>query len=817
MVKIYSTTTTTLTSDFVSKIPANILSTTIENLNSIVDISLSKGVFTLKGDWEDLYTAYTLLKDCLKVKKNKNNHARFNDIIVDEISEINDGTKLDTKNDVKIKNEKPEDTLENETGPGEVLKVKKEITDGGPILDADETTQNIDFEEEKEEPENISEHQCSKCDYTGKNERQLFNHINRVHQRKYKCNECGKKFGYKGDLKRHHSEVHSSKERYFCKICNKYLKTKTYIDDHMQLHKDNYVYHCKICEKSFSTKGTFSKHMKLKHPKSTFDEDMLNDVLPETNDENIKQTEGDMEIENGKSDDKNSEVKDEHLNESVKFRDSFQMLLSDDENESSKTVHDGKFFKVSLKKGKNRGRPRIKSQVDGRTEFPCHLCEYIGKRECHLEYHIKRNHSQKLVCDVCNKQFGYNWDLKRHREQVHAEASYFCHICSKAYKVKKSFDEHLKSHEDGYVKSRFPCPMCEKSFSAKQVLENHMKYKHLGAKQKEKQRYLCQTCGQEFYHKYSYQSHMNKHAGLMPYNCDIVHKNTRNFTCAYCPKSFKTSSALKAHEAIHVGEKSYKCSVCGKGFVQKQSLLRHERIHSGYKPYKCLLCARRFTDSATVRKHMILVHKKDPHNWQGDVVSDLKKNFEFWREDEESDSEKSKAGPSDSHESREVREATYSGEVTSAYTNPQSYTDIHVSNSAHHNLSTDLSHSQMSHMAMLQNVSGSMAVNHQGLPPTLSVPLRDGNAVNHMNTSHNTHNPHISHNTQLSVAHNPTHSTAAEMAAASILNLSSHLPPLTQTINHLSSMPSGEGQMPPILNLTTMPNMSYSHSQSTQD
>lgn len=305
----------------------------------------------------------------------------------------------------------------------------------------------------------------------------------------------------------------------------------------MQLHNDNYVYHCKVCEKSFSTKLIFAKHVKIKHPKMKSVIDEIEDLIPTSADMSVSTAAPDVSIsaavkeENSAADSGNdsSHSEDKKPDKSDKKTDSantsemmmLNILSADDDD---KILHETELFKVSLKRGRNRGRPRIKSYYDERTEFACHLCDYIGKKECHLEYHIKRNHSQKLICDICNKQFGYNWDLKRHREQVHADASFFCHICSKAYKVKKSFDEHLRSHEDGYVKSRYPCEECDKTFSAKQVLDNHIKFKHRGVKQKEKQRFLCQTCGQEFYHKYSYLSHMNKHQGLLPYNCDICGK-----------------------------------------------------------------------------------------------------------------------------------------------------------------------------------------------------------------------------------------------------------------------------------------------------
>ncbi|KAL4230744.1 hypothetical protein ACF0H5_011119 [Mactra antiquata] len=488
---------------------------------------------------------------------------------------------------------------------------------------------------------------CTKCDYVGKMEKHLQNHLARKHQRHFKCNVCNKKYGYKADLDRHKIEVHNKTANYYCKICDKYLKTKAYIDDHMSMHADNYVYQCKTCDKSFSTKQVFGKHMKFKHPGVLFDVDELDEVLPESASDN--KAENTLKDDQATNDEANDGIDGKHLDKNDSNDASQDMDYLFFAETKDKIIHENNLVKVTLKKGKNRGRPRIKSFVDGRTEFPCNLCNYIGKKECHLEYHIIRNHSQKFICDICQKQFGYNWDLKRHREQVHAEASYICHICSKAYKVKKSFDEHLKSHEEGYVKSVFPCTICDKTFSAKQVLDNHVKFKHLGQKQKEKQKYLCQTCGAEFYHKYSYQSHMNKHAGLTPYNCDIcgkafasehsvkehqiTHKNLREFHCHICPKSFKTSSALNAHVAIHNNKRDFKCSVCNKGFIQKQSLIRHERIHSGYKPYTCGLCARVFTDSATIRKHMILVHKSDPHDWQGDVISDLKKQGDLWQGD----------------------------------------------------------------------------------------------------------------------------------------------------------------------------------------
>lgn len=535
MIPVFGDTTTWLSEDFLLKIPSSVLSLAIENLNAIsgVECKQIKGEVKLTGQWQALVTAHTLLEHCIDVNDVDAEDEKKYDLTevgVDENTTDNDFGILSAQGpDITIKKEKDADWPDIQTVHPRLD--TKPLRDRPRVDYADEDTQDIDvlvgdivIKTEKTTPKKRGKYSCTKCSYSGKLEKQLINHMNRKHLRKYKCGDCGKKYGFKADLARHKSEVHSDRDKYYCNICNKYLKTKGYIEDHMQLHNDNYVYHCKVCEKSFSTKLIFAKHVKIKHPKMKSIINQIDDLVPSSADVSVSVKDENSAADSG-NDSSHSEDKkvDKKLDQPANTSEMMMLnILSADDDD--KILHETELFKVSLKRGRNRGRPRIKSYYEERTEFPCHLCEYIGKKECHLEYHIKRNHSQKLICDICDKQFGYNWDLKRHREQVHADASFFCHICSKAYKVKKSFDEHLRSHEDGYVKSRFPCPECDKTFSAKQVLDNHIKFKHLGVKQKEKQRYLCQTCGQEFYHKYSYLSHMNKHQGLLPYNCDICGK-----------------------------------------------------------------------------------------------------------------------------------------------------------------------------------------------------------------------------------------------------------------------------------------------------
>ncbi|KAH3839560.1 zinc finger protein 85-like [Dreissena polymorpha] len=754
MIEIFELTTTCLTKDYISTVPSSLLYGVFDNLKPFINIITSDGQISLQGQWKDIAKAYSELECCLK---QSNAHQ------IQEISSFENNS-----NDVKTE--------------VDIIALKVE-----PI---DDSCQKPQFSENNDSDDTVDmevplavvtkkwkeKYKCLECSYTTKNENWLEKHILRRHQKNIKCQDCGKKYGLKSDLKRHQIQVHKSIKRYFCSICKKYFKTKRYMDDHMQRHLEHYSYQCKLCQKPFSTKLMFSRHLKIQHPKSSIDLSKL----------------GLGNLDEG-------DYTDENVNVSA-----FDRIMSTDTD--NKVVYDSDIFKVTWKNGKNR-RMKISNKMETTTGFPCHLCEYIGKRETNLETHIKRNHRQNLKCDICNKQFGYNWDLQRHIEQTHSETSFVCHICSKSYKTKKSFEEHLKSHEDGYVKSMYPCPHCEKTFSARQVLNSHLKYQHLGMKQKEKQRFLCQTCGREFVHKYSYDSHMNRHAGLLPFNCricgkafasehcvrehQIVHKSVRKHTCSHCAKSFKTNSALKAHEAIHAGDKAYKCPVCGKGFVQKQSLLRHERIHSGYKPYKCLLCQRRFTEGATVRKHMILVHKKDPHDWQSDVFSYLKKENILYGDEEECPEIESNSHSSvenslslKGNQGYSTRTVTCIASASNEPLNSVVSSGIHMSNQF--NSVTDQ--------------TGNYSYGHTPcIRPNQSLPVNNcypGNIVS----------PQYSNPAATSVA-----CASVQLSPASILNLSGHLAPIHNHLDHMAAVHSlqSAGNGPSVLNLSAMQNINY--------
>ena len=313
-----------------------------------------------------------------------------------------------------------------------------------------------------------------------------------------------------------------------------------------------------------------------------------------------------------------------------------------DLNRHKQTVHaEGGVVSKRNKRGRKK---EPKEPKDPYETFPCTECPYIGKTKTLLKEHKRRLHDIRFHCDQCDKSFGYNKDLNRHKRHVHVLASYSCDQCSprKLFKTKRALDVHSRCHEENYDKHAFECQVCGKRYSTKYVLDYHVKAEHLGMKKS----YTCPICGRSFTQKGSYRQHANVHAGIRPWVCDVcgktfsyenglrahrfLHSSTPSFQCNVCGKKFLQKNSVTIHMKSHQTIHDHMCMTCGRTFSQKQSLIRHERIHTGDKPFSCSLCHKIFRDASIIRRHMILIHKKDPKKWREDVVNNARKSEHFY-------------------------------------------------------------------------------------------------------------------------------------------------------------------------------------------
>ena len=93
-----------------------------------------------------------------------------------------------------------------------------------------------------------------------------------------------------------------------------------------------------------------------------------------------------------------------------------------------------------------------------------------------------------------------------------------------------------------------------------------------------------------------------------------VHEKKKEFSCAFCDKSFAQKSNMESHHnEVHLKLNKIKCTICEKVFTRERYLETHiKKVHEQEKKYKCDLCDQ--TDTSFAHKkdlnaHIKLIHK----------------------------------------------------------------------------------------------------------------------------------------------------------------------------------------------------------------
>eukprot|EP01083_Nonionella_stella_P050735 134873_1 len=107
-----------------------------------------------------------------------------------------------------------------------------------------------------------------------------------------------------------------------------------------------------------------------------------------------------------------------------------------------------------------------------------------------------------------------------------ADKQYHCHLCRKKFRVKDTFEAHLRRHTG---KAPFKCTQCGRCFKHRITLKDH-EANHTGHKP-----YTCNICGKRFARRYPMQVHMNSHS------------ETRLWQCEFCGTGFRYKHILKKH------------------------------------------------------------------------------------------------------------------------------------------------------------------------------------------------------------------------------------------------------------------------------
>ncbi|XP_061173943.1 zinc finger protein 91-like [Saccostrea echinata] len=264
------------------------------------------------------------------------------------------------------------------------------------------------------------------------------------------------------------------------------------------------------------------------------------------------------------------------------------------------------------------------------SEYRCALCGLSFDENEKLETHqcsaIFIEGSEKPYgCKICKKWFGNGSTLHLHvkthsflEEDCKLVAHYTCGVCTKVFKTRKEFNDHMKIHKKDQLAERKTTPdivyhepekiVIKKidSKNGKVLVECDVCGKNLSINSIQKHRKIhngelimlnCSVCEKVFSSSHNLQRHMN-----------TVHMNKRSFCCEYCGKQFAEKATMLYHKYTRHAKNA--CKKCGISFESKSRLHKHECYAVLYdngskKPlYGCKRCKKYFVHRCKLHRHM---------------------------------------------------------------------------------------------------------------------------------------------------------------------------------------------------------------------
>uniref|UniRef100_A0A914W164 C2H2-type domain-containing protein n=1 Tax=Plectus sambesii TaxID=2011161 RepID=A0A914W164_9BILA len=157
--------------------------------------------------------------------------------------------------------------------------------------------------------------------------------------------------------------------------------------------------------------------------------------------------------------------------------------------------------------------------------FACGACSRSFNRHNILHAHMAFNHTDTLMCTVCNKSAAI---LRQ------------CNVCKTCGEYAHNMLEHEKSHFRDKVGrgAQFECPICYRSFTKMYDVKMHVARAH----KMKKARFPCRFCKQTFATRYARDRHATTHAEFVPDTdqvwqkvCDLQDEMSDSLLPYQCP------------------------------------------------------------------------------------------------------------------------------------------------------------------------------------------------------------------------------------------------------------------------------------------
>ncbi|KAL4709087.1 hypothetical protein ACJJTC_015626 [Scirpophaga incertulas] len=281
-----------------------------------------------------------------------------------------------------------------------------------------------------------------------------------------------------------------------------------------------------------------------------------------------------------------------------------------------------------------------------------------------------------LKCEICNEEFKYNIEMKKHSKRTGHTLPYTasddyqelhkCQACEAKFKSSVSLAAHLKSkhkqkayfclEERNLIRQGFPvknlrkkCHYCSDNVVLKSVLElkEHIRTVHPDIRKR------CPKCGMSFIlFQEGHQCLFSTDSQAECYFHEVLHSEphkeyrkrqdveilVEKYPCPLCSKSF-TKKSLRQHLRVHTLERPFACSTCGANFTTQSSLSNHcknshqPRISENFPnkivvpvtnrsdDWKCTKCSKTFSNRSGCSRHRCDAGRRCPHDGCSFVAS----------------------------------------------------------------------------------------------------------------------------------------------------------------------------------------------------
>ena len=85
-------------------------------------------------------------------------------------------------------------------------------------------------------------------------------------------------------------------------------------------------------------------------------------------------------------------------------------------------------------------------QCSSKLNYKCDECEFWGPNRLTMQVHIKKFHSEKVICGLCDLEVKSLHDLELH--SITCE-TYRCFVCEKKFKTLSEIKQHLTNEHKG--------------------------------------------------------------------------------------------------------------------------------------------------------------------------------------------------------------------------------------------------------------------------------------------------------------------------------------------------------------------------------